>query len=165
MNLWLRLLRVVLTARRRGPVTPLEPGSIRVRVWPHDLDLWGHVNGGRSLYDPVGPRTPRSVHSQRLDGFGALNRWVLPIGSAVVRFRRPLRLFQTCDSKSWESRLQLDVPNMSLTAAMWGAVFAFAPYLFSGMSVSSVHVSACCGTVVPGEVRQSEGDMCSSALS
>lgn len=68
MNLWLRLLRVVLTARRRGPVTPLEPGSIRVRVWPHDLDLWGHVNGGRSLYDPVGPRTPRSVHSQRLDG-------------------------------------------------------------------------------------------------
>lgn len=49
MNLWLRLIRVWLAARRRPSLGVEDVSVIRVRVWPHDLDLWGHVNGGRYL--------------------------------------------------------------------------------------------------------------------
>ena len=49
MNLWPRLIRVWLAARRRPSLTVEDESVIRVRVWPHDLDLWGHVNGGRYL--------------------------------------------------------------------------------------------------------------------
>ena len=95
MNLWLRLIRVWLRARRRPALDPTESSEIRVRAWPHDLDVWGHVNGGRYLtLSDLG----------RLDLFVRLGvvrvvlaeRWVLPLGSVSVRFRRPWKLFQRC---------------------------------------------------------------------
>ena len=50
MNLWLRLLWLLLTARRRGPVSlPRESSTLNFRVWPHDLDLSFHLNNGRYL--------------------------------------------------------------------------------------------------------------------
>lgn len=95
MNLWLRLIRVWLGARRRPDLDPTESSEIWVRAWPHDLDVWGHVNGGRYLtLSDLG----------RLDLFIRLGvvrvvlaeRWVLPLASAAVRFRRPWKLFQRC---------------------------------------------------------------------
>lgn len=95
MNLWLRLARVWLGARRRPALDPTESSEIRVRAWPHDLDVWGHVNGGRYLtLSDLG----------RLDLFVRLGvvrvvlaeRWVLPLGSVAVRFRRPWKLLQRC---------------------------------------------------------------------
>ncbi len=96
MNLWLRLLRVMTKARRRGALEPRDTSVIRIRVWPHDLDIWGHVNGGRYLTLSDLGRVDLLVRT----GFARMVRtegWVLPMAAASIRFRRPLRLFQRCE--------------------------------------------------------------------
>ena len=95
MNLWLRLIRVWLAARKRPPLGAEDVSVIRIRVWPHDLDLWGHVNGGRYLTMSDLGRLDFTVRT----GLFALvrrHRWTMPMGAAALQFRRPLRLFQTC---------------------------------------------------------------------
>lgn len=49
MNLWLRLLRVRLTASRRGRTGLWDTVVTRFRVVPTDLDTVGHMNNGRYL--------------------------------------------------------------------------------------------------------------------
>lgn len=109
MNLWLRLLWLLLTARWRGPLSLLrEPSTLRFRVWPHDLDLSFHLNNGRYL---------TLMDLGRLDVMVRSGLWreVLhhkwtPIASAVtIRFQRELRPFQTfrLDTKllCWDASL------------------------------------------------------------
>jgi acyl-CoA thioesterase FadM len=107
MNLWLRLIRVWFAARRRPPLTPDDVSVIRVRVWPHDLDLWGHVNGGRYLTLSDLGRFDFSVRSG-LVAVVRSHRWTMPMGAAALRFRRPLRLFHTCELHTrllgWDDR-------------------------------------------------------------
>jgi acyl-CoA thioesterase FadM len=96
MNLWLRLIRVWLAARHRPLLGADDVSVIRVRVSPLDLDLWGHVNGGRYLtLSDLG----RLDFSVRTGVFGIVrrNRWTMPMATAALQFRRPLRLFQTCE--------------------------------------------------------------------
>jgi acyl-CoA thioesterase FadM len=94
MNLWFRLLWVLITARGRSPLA--LPGDVSVlsfRVWPHDLDLAMHMNNGRYL---------TLMDLGRLDVLVRSGLWreVLrhkwtPIASAVtIRFQRELRPFQ-----------------------------------------------------------------------
>ena len=47
MNLYLRLLIVLLRARLGAALDPLGTARTPFRVWPHDLDLNGHMNNGR----------------------------------------------------------------------------------------------------------------------
>ena len=109
MNLWLRLLWLLLTARWRGPLSlPREPSTLRFRVWPHDLDLSFHLNNGRYL---------TLMDLGRLDVMVRSGLWreVLhhkwtPIASAVtIRFQRELRPLQTfrLDTKllCWDASL------------------------------------------------------------
>ena len=96
MNLWLRLIRVWLGGQRRTRLTVDGESVIRVRVWPHDLDLWGHVNGGRYLTMSDLGRLDFSVRTG-LFGIVRRHRWTMPMGAAALQFRRPLRLFQTCE--------------------------------------------------------------------
>lgn len=50
MNLWLRLLWLIVTAKARGAlVLPEGVSIVTFRVWPHDLDLSVHMNNGRYL--------------------------------------------------------------------------------------------------------------------
>jgi acyl-CoA thioesterase FadM len=66
-----------------------------VRAWPHDLDVWGHVNGGRYLtLSDLG----RFELMLRLGVVQAVlaERWMLPMGAAALRFRRPWRLLRRC---------------------------------------------------------------------
>lgn len=46
MNKILRLLRVMLAARRRPPLAPTDVGTVTFRVLPTDLDVQGHMNNG-----------------------------------------------------------------------------------------------------------------------
>lgn len=49
MNLWFRLIWALLRAWR---LPAIEPGTVierRLRVWPGDLDINGHMNNGRYL--------------------------------------------------------------------------------------------------------------------
>lgn len=94
MNLWLRLLWLLLTAKRRGSLSlPSEASSLEFRVWPHDLDLSLHMNNGRYLtlmdLGRIDVMVRSGLWKQVLH-----HKWT-PIASAIViRFRRELRPFQ-----------------------------------------------------------------------
>ena len=47
MNLWLRLLLVLLRARWGASLGPLDTSRVPFRVWPHDCDVNWHMNNGR----------------------------------------------------------------------------------------------------------------------
>ena len=93
MNLWLRFIIVLLRALRRARLHPLDESVIELRVWPGDLDINGHMNNGRYLTVMDLGRTDLIARN----GLGrvALSRkWRPLVGSAMIRFRRPLKPFQ-----------------------------------------------------------------------
>ena len=95
MNLWFRLLHVVLAAFWRPKLDPVaEVSRLRFRVWPHDLDLSMHMNNGRywTLMD-LG-RVDVMIRSGLWRGI-LKHRWVPVVSAGTIRFRRELRLFQT----------------------------------------------------------------------
>ena len=94
MNLWLRLLWLLLTAKYRGALSlPGDVSKLHFRVWPHDLDLSVHMNNGRYL---------TLMDQGRLDVMLRSGLWRevvrrkwTPIASAIaIRFRRELRPLQ-----------------------------------------------------------------------
>ena len=93
MNLYLRLFWTLLAMTWRKPITMLETSAINMRVWPNDLDINLHVNNGRYL-------TLADLGVVNLLGrvglFRALLRkgWRPVVGSAMARYRRPLKPFQ-----------------------------------------------------------------------
>lgn len=94
MNLWFRLIWVLLTARSRGYLDiPRQTSVLPFRVWLHDLDISAHMNNGRYLTIMDLGRLDVMVRSglwrQVLN-----HRWT-PIASAItVRFQRELQPFQ-----------------------------------------------------------------------
>lgn len=95
MNLWLRLLWLIMTAWHRPKfVLPHGISHLRFRVWLHDLDTALHLNNGRywTLMDLgridllIGSGLWRLVLRRR---------WTPVLSSGHIRFRRELRPFQT----------------------------------------------------------------------
>ncbi|MCC7253918.1 thioesterase family protein [Hyphomicrobium sp.] len=94
MNLWLRLLWLLLSAPWRSRL-PMPDGisELTFRVLPNDLDLSLHMNNGRYL---------AIMDLGRLDlivriGLGRAvwrNGWTPVANAALVRFRRELRAFE-----------------------------------------------------------------------
>ncbi|WP_395502464.1 thioesterase family protein [Ectopseudomonas mendocina] len=93
MNLWFRLLLMLLRRPWRRPVPGLATTVVRLRVWPLDLDFNRHVTNGRyfTLAD-VG----RMDYVLRSGAFRvALRHRALPIvGDVWGKFRRELKLFE-----------------------------------------------------------------------
>ena len=94
MNLWLRLLWLLITARRRQPLAlPEGTSQLQFRVWPHDLDLSAHMNNGRYLTLMDQGRLDVMLRSGLWRAV-LRNKWT-PIASAItIRFQRELRPFQ-----------------------------------------------------------------------
>ncbi|HMN36495.1 MAG TPA: thioesterase family protein [Hyphomicrobium sp.] len=94
MNLWLRLIRVVIAGLLgNGLRLPQECSRVTFRVWLHDLDPFGHMNNGRYLTIMDLGRSDLAVRSGLLRA-ARRHKWT-PIASAVmIRFRREMRLFQ-----------------------------------------------------------------------
>src|SRR4051812_47251457 len=94
MNLWLRLLHLIVSSFFRPRLDPtIDMSRLSFRVWPHDLDTSLHMNNGRywSLMD-LG-RADIMIRSGLLRS--VLKRgWVPVVSAAQIRFRRELRLFQ-----------------------------------------------------------------------
>jgi len=93
------LARTTLTLAgsfRRPRVGVLEEVRLPLRVWPTDLDTYGHVNNGRylTLMDmgrlEWGLRTGLAFAMVK-------RRWAPVLGAASVEFRRELRAFQRCE--------------------------------------------------------------------
>ncbi|AMR67412.1 thioesterase family protein [Aquipseudomonas alcaligenes] len=93
MNLWFRLLLMLLRRPWRKPAHGLSTTVVRMRVWPLDLDFNRHVTNGRyfTLAD-VG----RMDYVLRSGAFRvALRHRALPIvGDTWGKFRRELKLFE-----------------------------------------------------------------------
>lgn len=93
MNLWFRLLLMLLRRPWRKPVPGLATTVVRLRVWPLDLDFNRHVTNGRyfTLAD-VG----RMDYVLRSGAYrAALRHRALPIvGDVCGKFRRELKLFE-----------------------------------------------------------------------
>lgn len=99
MNLWLRMLWMLLTVRFRSRATIFEPTSIRMTVLPNDLDFNGHVNNGRyfTLADVGRMDFVVRTGTARL----ALARRARPIvGDAMAKFRKDLKPFQRFELKT-----------------------------------------------------------------
>jgi acyl-CoA thioesterase FadM len=93
MNLFLRLLLLLLTVRFRPRCDILGPTRKRFIVWPPDLDVLLHVNNGVYLSMLDVARVDlllRSGAAKRLS-----QRGFYPVVAAeTIRFRRSLQLFQ-----------------------------------------------------------------------
>ncbi|HZH52034.1 MAG TPA: thioesterase family protein [Microvirga sp.] len=94
MNLWLRVLHLILASFFRPRLDPVRDVSrLSFRVWPHDLDTSMHLNNGRywTLMD-LG-RTDIMIRSGLWRPI-LRNGWVPVVGAGQIRFRRELRPFQ-----------------------------------------------------------------------
>ena len=88
-----RLLRVVLAGLFRPRGGFLDACAISLRVWPNDLDANLHLNNSRYLLAMDLGRWDLVVRT----GFWRellRRRWFPVVGSATLRFRRPLDPFQ-----------------------------------------------------------------------
>lgn len=107
MNLWLRVLAVIVSTFFRPRLPFTGPSTLMFRVWPHDLDINIHMNNARymALMDLgrldliVRAGLWRTVFRQH---------WQPVIAAALVRFKKPLKPFQpfTLTSRvlSWDDR-------------------------------------------------------------
>lgn len=100
MNLYFRLIRILLSSLWRPPLRLLEESLVEFRVWPGDLDVNLHMTNGRYLALMDLGRV------DLLSRMGALRLvvrrgWRPVAGSAAIRFRRPLKPFQKFQLRTW----------------------------------------------------------------
>ncbi|KQQ23640.1 thioesterase [Methylobacterium sp. Leaf123] len=128
MNLWLRLLWLIITVWRRPKIgLPFGVSCLRFRVWPHDLDTSLHLNNGRywTLMDlgradlMIGSGLWRPILRKG---------WTPVVSAGQIRFRRELRPFQAFDLETrllhWDDTRV--VMEHRLIAAGTGTVAAIA---------------------------------------
>lgn len=93
MNLWLRLLWLLLTAPLRPRLAmPGDVSVLTLRVLPNDLDLSLHMNNGRYLAIMDLGRIDLLIRSG-LAGAAWRKRWTPVANTVLIRFRRELRGF------------------------------------------------------------------------
>ena len=93
MNLWIRLLKVWLGSMTRPKLGVLDESVVRLRVWPNDLDVYGHMNNGRYL---------TIMDLGRIDliwrtGMGRVTRqkrWLPLVASVHMHYKKSLRPFR-----------------------------------------------------------------------
>lgn len=109
MNLYVRMIWLLLTAyRRRGqlPVEKLE-NELRMIVWPNDIDLNGHMNNGRYLSVCDLNRVDLFIRT----GLAKLmlkRKWMPIISYHDMNYRKPMKMGQryVCSMRidSWDDR-------------------------------------------------------------
>lgn len=93
MNLWLRVIWLLLAVRWRRPLPPLGPCVTPLRVWFTDLDTLRHVNNGVYLSMMDLGRVELMMRS----GLARMMRerdWFTVVVAETIQFRRSLTLFQ-----------------------------------------------------------------------
>jgi acyl-CoA thioesterase FadM len=135
MNLWLRLFWLALALLWRRKLDPRRDVSrLTFRVLPTDLDLNGHMNNGRylTLMD-----LGRLDHVLRSGLWRPIwrNGWAPMLGSAIIRFRREVRLFQ-------RFRLETRIASWSDTTAVIEQTFFIAGGPHAGQMAARALVRA-----------------------
>lgn len=96
MNLYLRLLWLLIARRFRSRVEPIGPCRTPFRVWPTDLDVFMHVNNGVYLSMMDLGRVDLMARSGLMEKLNARG-WHPVVTSQTIQYRRSLRLFETFD--------------------------------------------------------------------
>jgi acyl-CoA thioesterase FadM len=92
MNLYLRLFWTWLRACFKPPIRPGDTIELKLRVWPSDLDVNGHMNNGR--YMTIADLALVEYFTR--SGFlrEAIRRgWKPMLGGSIITFRRGLKPF------------------------------------------------------------------------
>ena len=135
MNLWLRLVWLLLTQRfRRRLDPPFEPSRLWFRVLPNDLDVNLHLNNGRyfTIMDlgrlDLMLRTGLAQTARRM-------KWMPVLSAANARFRRelgPLQKFRLDTRILWWSDTQFVMEHRFVTVAAGGGETAHCVALLLG---------------------------------
>ena len=95
MNLWLRLVHLIVASAFRPRLNPVSDMSrLRFRVWPHDLDTSLHMNNGRYWTIMDLGRADLLVRSGLWRAV-LRQKWTPVISAAQIRFRRELKMLRT----------------------------------------------------------------------
>ncbi|MDJ1157976.1 thioesterase family protein [Chelatococcus sp. SYSU_G07232] len=136
MNLWLRLLWLLITAPWRPRLdAPFGASSLFFRVWPHDLDTNGHMNNGRYLTIMDLGRADFLLRSGLWRQVRA-QRWMPVLSASKVRFRRELRLFQRFRLESrvvWWSDTRFVMEHRLLAGGRAGETLAAIALVLGGL--------------------------------
>ncbi len=107
MNLYLRLIYAVCLGLLRRRLDHRDHLHSNFRVWPHDLDAFGHMNNGRYLQIMDVGRAEWMARVGVLECMWG-QRWTAVIGGGFVRFRRSLKPFERYQVRtrllSWDAR-------------------------------------------------------------
>lgn len=93
MNMFFRLLHVLLFSRFRSKVDILSECATPFRVWPTDLDVLRHMNNGVYLSLQDLARVDYMIRAGAADKIAAKG-WYPVVASETIRFRRSLQPFQ-----------------------------------------------------------------------
>lgn len=93
MNLYFRLIGLLFRCLARKRHATLEPSRLKMRVWPNDLDVFGHMNNGR-YFTLMDLGRFDIVFSSGLLGVMRRRHWYAVVATAEVRFFRPLKCWQ-----------------------------------------------------------------------
>lgn len=99
MNLWFRVVRVILLALLRPRLGWQDESRLYFRVWPTDLDINVHMNNARYLALMDLGRLDMILRS----GMGRVvwrDKLQPVIAGALVRYRRPLKPFAAVSLRS-----------------------------------------------------------------
>lgn len=94
MNLFIRMIWLLLTARGRGPMGVTDEGRVTLRCWPNDLDVNMHMNNGRYLTIMDLGRMDLIARTGLWPVMKA-RKWFPVVASAKITFRRSINVFQT----------------------------------------------------------------------
>jgi len=107
MNLYFRLLYLLLKSWRSTRLQPLDTSIINMRVWINDLDLNRHMNNGRFLTIMDLGRMDLLKRTGTLK-MAVANRWMPIVGTASMEFLRPLKFAQQYELhsriSSWDDK-------------------------------------------------------------
>lgn len=93
MNLWLRLILVLISRFFRKPLQVIEESVLSFFVCPNDLDIYGHMNNGRYLTLMDLGRIDLIMRSP-LGKLAADRGWNPLVASSHMTFRKPLTLLE-----------------------------------------------------------------------
>lgn len=96
MNLFFRLIIVLIKSLLRPKIDILEPSTLRFRVLPNDLDTNIHMNNGRYLTIMDLGRVDMIIRNG-LMGAVIKNKYAPVLSAVKMRFRIPLLPFQKYD--------------------------------------------------------------------
>lgn len=99
MNLWFRLLRVLIGGLLKPRLSLKDESCLRFKTALSDLDLYGHMNNGRFLTLMDLGRIDL-IRRSPLAAVIRDHRWNPLVGSVLMRYRRPLLFGETFELRT-----------------------------------------------------------------